>query len=839
MIKAVVMAGGEGSRLRPITAKLPKPLVPICNRPILEHSLVLLRRHGITEIHATLHYLADEIQSHFGDGADFDVQLTYSIEQAPLGTAGSIKQAEASLRAEAPFLIVSGDALTDCDLTAAIAFHRKKKGLATLILAREPSPRDFGVVVLGREGRVERFLEKPGWSEVFSDTVNTGMYVLEPEVFDYIEPDIPQDWSADVFPRLLAAGKPIYGYVMDGYWADVGSLASYREAQEAMLRGDVDLPLDGATNTPGIWLGPNVSIEDSATLVPPVFLGRNCKIKRGAQVGPFSVLGDNAIVEEDARVERSVLWDGVYVGAGSVIESATICSRTTIKRDCAVEAEAVIGERCLLEAGATVRPQIKVWPDKTVERGSTLTMSLIWGNQWRGQLFRDLGVAGLSNIEITPDFATRLGSAYGSCLPRGAKVVTSRDSTRSSRMIKRALIAALLSVGCDVIDLRSAAVPVARHYIKRSGAAGAMNVRKQPGNARVSLVEMFDSRGAYLSRAMERKVETIFFREDFNRVDPDDLGVIDVSSHAVEEYRADFARLLPMDPQGKRRMRIVCDYGYSAVANIYPLMLAGMEIDAISLNSVNDAKLAPRTDPEIAQHVAELEHIVSTLGYEIGILFTEEGERLTVVNGAGAVLEGDQLFAAFGALLAETEPKGARVALPVTAPTRLEQDFRARGLDVVRTKADARSLMNTALEAGVSVAGDGRGGFVFPALHPGFDAMFAAGKILAMLRETGRTLCEVAQDLPRFALAYERARCPYDAKGAIMRRLAEEAEGELVETLDGLKIFTDDLSWVLLLPDSLEPHIHVYAEGRDDEESRALASRAAQRIESMVERRPT
>lgn len=827
------MAGGEGSRLRPITAKRPKPLVPICNRPILEHSLGLLRRHGITDIHATLHYLADEIQSHFGDGTDFDVQLTYSVEQAPLGTAGSVKQAEATIRTDSPFLIVSGDALTDCDLTAAIAFHRKKKSLATLILAREPSPRDFGVVVLGRDGRVDRFLEKPGWSEVFSDTVNTGMYVLEPEIFDFIEPDIPQDWSADVFPRLLAAGKPIYGHVMDGYWADVGSLASYREAQEAMLRGDVDLPLDGATNTPGIWLGPNVAIEESATLVPPVFLGRNCKIKRGAQVGPFSVLGDNVIVEEEARVERSVLWDGVYVGAGSAIESATICSRTTIKRDCAVEAEAVIGERCLLEAGATVRPQIKVWPDKTVERGSVLTMSLIWGNQWRGQLFRDLGVAGLSNIEITPDFATRLGSAYGSCLPRGAKVVTSRDSTRSSRMIKRALIAALLSVGCDVIDLRSAAVPVARHYIKRSGAAGAMNVRKQPGNARVSLVEMFDSRGAYLSRSMERKVETIFFREDFNRVDPDDLGMIDVSSHAVEEYRADFARVLPMNPTGKRRMRIVCDYGYSAVANIYPLMLAGMEIDAISLNSVNDAKLAPRTEAEIAQHVADLKHIVSTLGYEMGVLFTEEGERLTVVDGQGAVLGGHELFSAFGVLLAATSP-GARVAMPVTAPTRLEIDLRERGLEVLRTKADARSLMNAAIEAGVTVAGDSRGGFVFPALHPGFDAMFAAGKLLAMLRETGRTLCDVAQDLPRFAMAYEQARCPYDAKGAIMRRLAEEHEGERVEILDGLKIFSGDLAWVLVLPDSLEPVIHIHAEGRDEEESRSLASRAAQRIEAMV-----
>lgn len=825
------MAGGEGSRLRPVTTNRPKPLVPVCNQPIMEHILTLLGRHGITDVVATLHYLADEVQTHFGDGSDFDVNLSYSVEDTPLGTAGSVKQAEEMLK-DGTFLIISGDALTDCDLTKAIAFHKARKSMATLILARVSTPLEFGVVITGESGRVERFLEKPGWSEVFSDTVNTGMYILEPEIFGLMEPGGVYDWSGDIFPRLLSEGLPMYGYVMGEYWTDIGSLTQYREAQEHLLNGEIDLPLQGVTNTQGVWLGPNCSVDDTAELIPPVFIGRNCKIKRRAKIGPFTVLGDNAIVEEDAQVERSVVWDSAYIGAGTAVGSAIICSRVTIKKDCLIGEDSVVGDRCLIDVGVTIRPRIKIWPDKIVERGSTVTMSLIWGNKWRGQLFRELGVAGLSNIEITPDFATRLGSAYGSCLPHGAKVVTSRDSTRSSRMLKRALIAALLSVGCDVLDLRSAAVPVARHYIKRSGAAGAMSVRKLPGNSRVSLIEMFDSRGAYLPRNMERKVESLFFREDYNRTDPDDLGVIEISSRAVEEYQADFMHCLRM-PASPRRLRLVCDYGYSAVANIYPMMLAAMGVDAISLNSVNDAKLAPRTESEIANHIENLRHIVHTLGYDVGVLFTEEGERMTLVDDSGELLSGNDLFAALCILVAKTE-KNASIAMSVTAPSRLEAELSKLGVTVIRTKADVRSLMNTALEAGVTFAGDDHGGFISPEFHPGFDAMFAVGKLIAMLRETGESLSEIKNGLPEFQVAYEQVRCPYETKGAVMRHITEDSRnGERVELLDGIKIFGPD-SWVLVLPDSVEPVFHVYAESPLETDSRALVTEYAKKIEKLA-----
>src|SRR3989337_1493430 len=216
------MAGGEGSRLRPLTIARPKPMIPIVNKPCIEHILLLLKRHGIREVVITVQYLASSIQEYFGDGSSWDMDITYSVEDTPLGTAGSVKHAARSLTE--PFLVISGDALTDFDLTKVIAFHQAKKSMATITLNRVPNPLEYGVVIINEDGAIRQFLEKPSWGEVFSDTVNTGIYVLDPRIFEYYEAGRPVDFSQDVFPELLRAGEPIFGYVADGYWCDVGNI---------------------------------------------------------------------------------------------------------------------------------------------------------------------------------------------------------------------------------------------------------------------------------------------------------------------------------------------------------------------------------------------------------------------------------------------------------------------------------------------------------------------------------------------------------------------------------------------------------------------------------------
>lgn len=824
------MAGGEGSRLRPITVNLPKPLVPVGNRPIMEHIVELLKRHGVTDVVTTLHYLADEIQTHFGDGSEFGVNMTHSIEDIPLGTAGSVKQAEVLLKDDT-FIIISGDALTDCDLTKALAFHREKGSMATLVLYRVPDPSEFGIVITQEDGRIERFLEKPGWGEVFSDTVNTGIYILEPEILCRMEARKNYDWSKDIFPQLLEEGAPMFGYVMEEYWCDVGTLEQYREAQEHLLEGRTSLSIPGEMVAPGVWVGDNAMVDAEAELVAPVCIGANTRIKRGAVVGPGSVVGADCLIQEGSRIYRSVVWDRCYLGIDTELNGAILGQRVTVKRESRVGESAVVGDRCLIDVGSTIRPSVKVWPDKTIERGSTLTMSLVVGNRWRGALFRELGVAGLSNIEITPEFATRLGMAFGSLLPEGTTVAVTRDSSRSSRMIKRSVMASLLSAGCQVIDLHGSPVPIFRHYMRLNPAEAGINVRKLPGNTQLTLIEFFDGAGKYLSRAMERKVEAAFFKEDFHRADPEVLGSIDEAGRVREDYTEDFLKLLP-ELKTERRPRIVVDYGYSSVSPIFPSILARAGIEAISLNSFNDARSAPRQVSELRDHITNLSTIVASVGFDMGVLVTNEGENLHIVDDHGLALQGNTLLAAMCLLSARTLPK-PRIGMSITAPARLEDLLSSEGAETVRCRSGARDLMDLAQSGQVDFAGNEDGGFVFPKLHSGFDAMFALVSLMKMLQLTDQKLSEVVAELPEFHSAYAAVECPWEAKGKVMRRLAEAVpEGKKAELVDGIKYYDSD-SWVLMRPDSFEPVFHVFAESESLPHSQALIDDSRRMIETM------
>ena len=828
-MKAVVMAGGEGSRLRPLTIHRPKPLVPVGNRPLMELILRHLSAHGFREVIATVHYLADEIEAQFGDGSDLGVQITYVLEDSPLGTAGSIGHASSLLGTDEPFLIISGDALTDCDFSAAIRFHRAKGAAATLVLARVPDPQEFGIVVSAADGRVERFLEKPDWTSVFTDTVNTGIYIVDPSVLNRIPPDLPCDWSKDVFPAMLAEGEPLYAYVMDGYWADVGTLEQYRQVQCDFLDGRIKVGDHGG----GVHQASHCRIDETARITEPMIIGQNVKIKRNATVGPYAILGDNCLIEEDAEVTQSVLWESVYVGSGSVIEGAVIGARANVKKDARVHSGAIIGDRATLDVGAMVRPNVKVWPDKVVERGGVVTSSLVYAARWRGSLFRDLGLAGVSNVEMTPDVACRLGSAFGSVFPNGARIVTSRDGTRSSRMIKRAVIASLLSVGCDVLDLRSAPVPVARHFMSTGSAAAMINVRKLPTNRRVTLIEMFGPHGEYLRRVLMRKVESTYHREEFKRIDSDDLGQINFASRAAEEYTEDyFKHLTELDVVS--RLRVVCDYGYGPLANTLPSMLDRMGIDSIALNGFSDTRRAPQTREEIESHTQNLQHIVRTLDYDLGVLFLQDGERLVLVDQMGGVHAGISLLALFTQMVLPLRRENG-VVLPATAPRSLADYLTAKDVRVLTARIDLRSLEDEASSVGISFGGDRDGGFMFPRFHPGFDAAFAFGEVATALRRSRLKLHEVAAEIPEFPTASGYVPVPWDRKGETMRRLSESwPNARVCESIDGLRLRTSDAE-IYIVPDSLEPQIHLYSEADSVAACEAAIDEVAEFVRHLVQ----
>ncbi len=494
----------------------------------------------------------------------------------------------------------------------------------------------------------------------------------------------------------------------------------------------------------------------------------------------------------------------------------------------------MVGDRCHIEDGSTIRPLIKLWPDKVIEAGSMVTMSLIWGSKWQGALFRNLGVSGIANVEMTPDFACKLGASYGAFLKKGSTVITSRDSTLVCRMLKRGLIAGLVSVGVNVLDNEGMPLPVTRHTIRSTNAVGGIHIRLAPDQPSLALVEFFDKNGIYLSTNGQRKIETIFYREDFGRTDPDEVGAIQYVPRAIEQYSQDFFRLLNTQAVQKRGFRVVVDYAYNRISGVLPQMLGQLEADTIALNAYTDAKKSPKTAADRDVLVQNLSNYLLTLKADMGVYLGDDGERLTVVDETGHVFSGSDLLTAFALLVARAKP-GSQVAVPVTAPSAIERILHEHGGSVMRTKTDVRSLMASVVEekGGLAFAGDTEGGFIFPEFHPAFDGLFSFAKLLELLAVQETTLSELCALLPKYYMASAIVPCPWEVKGRIMRILTAESEGTNTELIDGIKTYRDDGSWVLVLPDASEPNFRVYAEASNQDRANELVHRYVLRIGAL------
>lgn len=821
-MKAVVMAGGEGSRLRPLTLGRPKPMVPLVNRPMLEHILLLLKRHGITDVILTVQYMASYIQTQIGDGSDLGINVTYSVEEHPLGTAGSVRQAAESL--EDTFLVISGDALTDFDLNAIIDFHKNQGAMATLTLYRVANPLEYGVVITGDDGRIRQFQEKPSWSEVVTDTINTGIYVLEPSIFDYYERDQVFDFSKDLFPLLLREDKPLFGYIAEGYWTDVGSIDEYVRATRDVLAGKVSGDW-GMDQQDGVWKEAGVDIDPEAQLHGPIYLGRDVKIMAGAVLHGPTVINDNTVVERRAHIDRSIIWQNTYVGPHSEIRGSLLGMECNIQANAVIFENAVVSDRTIVGRGAIVQPDVKIWPNKEVEAGAVVSTSIIWGSAGRRVLFGRYGVSGLINIDFTPEVLAKLGAAYGSTLPIGTTVTINRDLAIPSRMLKRGLQSGLPSAGINVADLSAMPIPVARFYTCVSDAVGGVQVRVSPHDRSIVDIIFFNRTGMDLDKGTQRKIETAFFREDVRRAHLDDIGTTAYAPEVAERYTHAFMNVIDRETIARTGYRLVVDYSLGTTSEILPPILRSLGCNTIDLNAGHELSHEPRSSGEYATAFEQLSNIVGALRFDLGVMLDDNGERINVVDGSGRRLPSTQLLAALACLVFRRQ-EGAAIAVPVDAPSVFEQLASDFGGSVVRTRMDPESLMIAASQKSVHLAGDGRGRVIFPMLHPTFDGMFALAKMLELLATEHVRLHEVVAKLPPWFQQHTDVSCPWDKKGRVMRMLGEQYRDRRVRTSDGIKIQLGN-DWVLILPDPDQPQFHLVAEAHSESEARTLVEKYA------------
>ena len=820
------MAGGEGTRLRPLTSNQPKPMVPIVGKPCMEHILDLLRRHGMSEVVVTLAFMPQAIRAYFGDGESLDLDIDYSVEEQPLGTAGSVRLAHARLTE--PFLVISGDALCDVDLTALVEAHTAKGAAVTIGLKSVDNPLEFGIVVTDDEGRVERFLEKPSWGQVFSDTINTGIYVLEPEVLRHVPDDRPFDFSKELFPLLLDMGRPIYGHVLDGYWQDIGNLDQFRQANFDALEGNVQLDVPGLRLRGNLWVSEDVDIDELEPVEGPAFIGTNCRIANGASIGAYTVLSQGVIVREGARVSRSVIDAGTHIGRSTVIEGAILGRRCDVRDHARVHEGVALGDQVTVGPEAIIFPGVRVYPFKEIEKGEQVHESIVWETRVSSSIFGRDGATGLVNVDLTPEIAVRLAAALGTALRRGSRVVASRASPDACRMIQRAIIAGLTSTGVDVADLRISPAAVTRHVLKTQGLAAGVHVGISSLDPEVVLVRVFEWPGNQMTDALQKEVEKHFTRQELRRATFGEVGDTTYPARVRESYAQDILDAIDLERVRERRFRVAIDYGYSAATFTLPLVLGPLGVEAISVRGY------------VVDHPAEeeldalsLRRIVSGVRAELGVVFDRAAERMLLVDERGELVSPDLGLLLVAQLLARSGRSG-QVAVPVTVTGLVEEVVAGSSLTVVRTPHSLSELTRAATQDGVVLAAAPTGGFVFPDVVPGYDAVTSLCKLLELLAPEERPLSALVGELPRSTIVHRALPCPWTRKGLVMRLINEQLASRRLDLMDGVKAY-DDRGWVQVLPDPDEPLVHLYAEGETPDLSDELAAEVSAAVEAIVQ----
>lgn len=758
------MAGGEGTRLRPLTCDCPKPMIRLMERPVMQYALALLRQHGITDIAVTLGYLPDAIRDYFGAGDDFGVSLRYTTETSPLGTAGGVRQARRFL--DEPFVVLSGDGVTDLDLTDAIAFHRRKGALATLVLKRADNPLDYGVVLTDADGRLRSFHEKPEWGDVISDTVNTGIYILEPEVLDHIPPDRPCDFGQELFPALVRQGLPVFGYVMEGYWCDIGDVRAYLQAHADALEGRIHV--EGLTHpqTRVIQL-PGASVDRSAVLEGPCLIGMNAKVLPGAYVGPYSVVGAGGVIGEGASLKRSVLWPGARLMKGAQARGCVLAAGASLGESAQAYEESVLGTGASLGQRAVLLPGVKLWPGKRGADGERLDANLIWGSRGDGRF--TAGALALS----TPGQALRAAQAVCAVL-RPRELLLGRAPGGRSAALWHAAASGAMAQGARVLDAGECTLPQLRHAVQALRCDGGILVearRLTPLNAL----------GAHLPNRQQRAVAGQNARQDFTPPFQREAPPIEAAGGLRAAYVAEAAARFTADGKAAPPVALYAPDPLPRDLAAEAFRRAGLFLRAVS--DPADMTLSPG---------------------EVGVCLTEDGEGCTLADAEGMLCEGDQQLLMAWTLLGLGEDT---LLLPAQA-TRAVQKLAARqGARVEYVSGEGALWMNALAQR-------------FPlqfALQ--YDGLQAALAMLSALVQAGLTLRDWLQDMPAVSRRSRSVAISPAQTGRILRAMARREQH--VEFGGGMRFHRKE-GWAWICPDEEKSRLRIVTESASEEYAREL-----------------
>jgi mannose-1-phosphate guanylyltransferase/phosphomannomutase len=829
-MKAVVMAGGFGTRIQPLTNSRPKPMLPIINKPMMEQTMMTLKDLGITEFIVLLYFKPEIIQDYFGDGSDFGIKITYVVPDDDYGTAGAVKLAQEYI-GDDNFIIISGDLVTDFDFQKIFDYHKSKNSKLTITLTSVDNPLEFGVVIANEEGKIEKFLEKPSWGEVFSDTINTGIYIIEPEILNYIPSHENYDFAKDLFPRLMREGIELIAGYAKGYWRDVGNPESYREVYEDILAGKVKFKIDGYKQIfpDGVLYTPEpYKLDKSIEIIGTVILGRGVILKKNIKLNNV-VIGDNVSIGKDSNIRNSVLWNDITIGRNAKFDSCVICNNNKIGKNVTARAGMILAEGCEIGELVNIEKDVTIWSDKVIEDASIVSNSLILGSKYKNSIFEHGKVIGQSNVELSCEMATKLAEAFGAQLPVGSTILIARDYNKNSRMLKRAFLGGILSSGIDVIDYSAIPSSIMRCNISiHDKFVAGVYFNQKIDDPTSTVITFFNNEALRLNSDVSKKIEKAFFKESFRRVDYSKIGQITELTHEEEykNYKKEIEALLQLHKFKCVDCRIAVDMMHGIASEVFPNILNDLGIDNIMFNAHEDVSKLSNIKMLSNQSNTDMSAIIKALSLDAGFILYPYGQRLDIVCDKGTIL-GKQTSLYVVLSLLNMEAKRAGVKKRVFLPTWAADIVYFENLEIERgqyANFKSEDLIKYDLVA------TGEGNFSFTEFSTHRDSMYATLKILEMILTHEVKLSMIINHIPDFYYKTTQVPCSQALKGKMMRMFLQDAKDKKSSTLDGVKIWLDKNDWILMIPDLYSDNLNLYIQATNNSKGEAILETYSEKI---------
>jgi mannose-1-phosphate guanylyltransferase / phosphomannomutase len=828
-MKAVVMAGGFGTRIQPLTHSKPKPMLPIVNVPMMQHTMMMLKAVGISEFIVLLYFKPEVIQDYFKDGSELGIKITYVLPDNDYGTAGAVKCAQEHIGDE-NFIIISGDLVTDFDFEKLFSFHTSKASKLSIGLTPVENPLEFGVVIANEEGRIEKFLEKPSWGEVFSDTINTGIYVIEPEILNFIPEGENFDFAKDLFPLLMRQDIPLMACSLEGYWRDVGNPDSYRRVYEDILNLKVKLPDLSLTQQEFpdgvLYSYETYHLDPSVEIIGKVVLGANVVLEKNVKLNNV-VIGNNVHLKDSVKIRHTILWDNITIHNNVELDNCVICDNNIIHRNVKAKSGLILAQGCDVGELSSFEQDVTIWPDKIIEPASVVRHHMILGNRYKNSIFENGSVYGKSNVELSCDMATKLAEAFASQLPVGSKVIVGRDHDKSSRMLKRAFLGGLLASGLDVLDIKDCPPSVLRHTLANDETLyGGAHFKRCLEDTLSSEITLFNQNAMKADVSFAKNIEKAFFQEKFRRVDYDKIGTIydSYNRNEIQLYTRDVFEQMGSAAKKCNGFKVAVDLMHGTTIDVFPPLLNTLGIENVVLNAYYDEHKLINISALENRSCHNVSSIVKSLGYDMGLLIYPNAQKLSLLTEEGVPLNKVKvLYSVLELLNMSAKGKKMRVFLPLWSP-------------------DIGSFENLEIESGkyssfspeklnqYDLIATVDGNFAFTEFGYTRDAMYASLKIMMLLKCSGVKLSELASRVDDFYYKHFEIPCVQSLKGKMMRMFLQDAKEKRSSSEDGVKIWENDTDWILMIPDQYNEHLNIYIQAKTKEAGHEMYDKYTQKI---------